>query len=213
MKFFRFLKNGDLHLPPETKVIPLKDFSTLISSQEILKKAKKEAADRKEKSLLESEEIKKKAEKDGFEAGLEKWNEQLIHLENELRKIREDVEKAIVPLVISAAKKIVGKTLEAKPETFVDIVATALKPVLQHKRVTIYVNKNDFEMLESHRPEIKSLFEHLESLSIGVRDDIEAGGCLIETEAGIINAELKNQWDALEKAFSAIFKKENLKHS
>ena len=52
---------------------------------------------------------------------------------------------------------------------------------------------------------MKSLIEHLESLSIMARPDIQQGGCVIETEAGIINAKLENQLMALEAAFRSFF--------
>ena len=53
---------------------------------------------------------------------------------------------------------------------------------------------------------IKKIFERLENLSIQERDDIEPGGCIIETEAGIINAQLENQWRSLEIAFDEFMK-------
>ena len=39
---------------------------------------------------------------------------------------------------------------------------------------------------------------------------MEPGGCLIETEAGIINAQLENQWRSLEAAFKAYTEKKKL---
>jgi type III secretion protein L len=62
-------------------------------------------------------------------------------------------------------------------------------------------------MIENSKSKIKKIFEHLESLSIQERSDIEPGGCMIETEAGIINAQLENQWRALEAAFESFMKK------
>jgi type III secretion protein L len=61
--------------------------------------------------------------------------------------------------------------------------------------------------LEQEKQEIKKIFEHLQSLSIQERDDVEPGGCIIETEAGIINAQLENQWRALESAFASFMGK------
>jgi type III secretion protein L len=61
--------------------------------------------------------------------------------------------------------------------------------------------------LEAAKSQIKKVFEHLESLSIQERSDIEPGGCMIETEAGIINAQLENQWRSLEIAFESFMKK------
>ena len=65
----------------------------------------------------------------------------------------------------------------------------------------------DLEPLEKERSKIKKIFEHLDSFSLQERADIEPGGCIIETEAGIINAQLENQWRALESAFESFMKK------
>ena len=93
------------------------------------------------------------------------------------------------------------------PDRIVDIVMTSLKPVTQHRKITIYVNRADLEYVESAKPTLKKMFERLENLSIQERADIEPGGCIIETEAGIINAQLENQWRALETAFESFAKK------
>ena len=71
------------------------------------------------------------------------------------------------------------------------------------------------DILEKHKPRLRDMFEHLESLSIRPRDDIEPGGCVIETEIGIINVEMEHRWRVLEKAFEALLKTapDNLKGS
>lgn len=79
----------------------------------------------------------------------------------------------------------------------------SLKPVVQHHKITIYVNKKDLTLIEENKSSIKEILEQVESLSIQERSDIEVGGCVIETEAGIINAQLENQWRALERAFKS----------
>ena len=45
------------------------------------------------------------------------------------------------------------------------------------------------------------MFEQINILSIQEKGDISPGGCIIETETGIINASIENQWNALELAF------------
>jgi type III secretion protein L len=44
-------------------------------------------------------------------------------------------------------------------------------------------------------------------LSLRDRSDIQPGGCIIETEGGIINAQLENQWRVLENALGILLKK------
>jgi type III secretion protein L len=161
----------------------------------------------------ECERLKEQAELAGFEEGLKRWNSQLAHLENERTKVQKEMENAIVPLALATVKKIIGREIEFKPETTVDIIATALKSVSQHKRITIYVNKSDLDLLEQNRGRLKDLFENLQSLSFTPREDIARGECTIESEVGIINAKLDSQLKALEEAFYSFSQNHTRKES
>ncbi len=206
MKFFSLLnKEHSVHLAEDKKVIPKDEFTTFLTANELIEEMKREQEEAYAKLQEQGKKLKQKSKEKGFQEGLEKWNDQLALLEKEIHQVREDTANAIVPLALTAVKKIIGRELKNKPETVLDIVATALKPVSQHRKISIYVNKGDLNLLEENRTEIKKIFEHLETLAIAVRDDVAAGGCIIETEAGIINAQLDSQMNALESAFREFF--------
>ena len=63
-------------------------------------------------------------------------------LDRELKEIREEVHKKILPLALKAARKIIGEELKLHPDRIVDIVMTALKPVTQHRKIVLYVNRD-----------------------------------------------------------------------
>lgn len=201
MKFFSFIYQGEIHPSSEDKVIPAEDFSTLMEASEILKRAKEDALHYKEQVEKECAELKEQAKEEGFAEGLARFNDHLIHFDKQLRVIRMELQKQILPLALKAAKKIVGEQLSVSPETIVEIVIQALGPVVQNHRFNIYVNKADKEILEAQKPKIKNILEQVQVLTIQERNDIEPGGCIIETESGIINASIENQWRALESAF------------
>lgn len=202
-KFFSLFDSRSVHLAPGRKTIPASEFSTLLDAQNLLDKVKKEAEEFKRETVTESEKIKENAFQEGFQEGLISLNQHLFALDQELKHLREEIQKKILPLALKAARKIIGEELKMHPDRIVDIVLTSLKPVTQHRKIIIYLNRNDLEIMEMNRPKIKQIFEHLENLSIQERADIEPGGCMIETEAGIINAQLENQWRALESAFES----------
>lgn len=201
MKFFSLIYQGEIHPAEDEKVIPAEEFSTLMQASEILERAKEDAEQFKKKTEEDGRQLKEKAQEEGFDEGLQKFNEHLIHFDRQIRLIRMDLQKQILPLALKAAKKIVGEQLNLHPETIVEIVIQTLAPVLQNHRITIYVNKVDKEILETQKPKIKSILEHVQVLTIQERNDISQGGCIIETESGIINASIENQWRALESAF------------
>ncbi|HEX2582607.1 MAG TPA: HrpE/YscL family type III secretion apparatus protein [Chlamydiales bacterium] len=206
-KYFSLISGKEVRRAANQKVIPKEEFSTLQEAAEILTEVQKEALEYRKSVTAEAEKIKELAFQEGFQEALASLNKHLLLLDDELKKLREDIQKKILPLAISAARKIMGEELKLHPERIVDIVMNSLKPVTQHRKVVIYVNKFDLDQLEAAKSQIKKVFEHLESLSIQERSDIEPGGCMIETEAGIINAQLENQWRSLEIAFESFMKK------
>lgn len=206
MKYFSLLSGQQIHPAPGKKIIPSEEFSTLHDASEILHIVKKEAEEFKRDTVKEMELIKTQAFEEGFQEGLLALNKHVLLLDEELKKIRKDIQQKILPLAIKAARKIMGEELKLHPDRIVDIVMTSLKPVTQHRKIIIYANKADLEQLEAEKPKIRQMFEHLENLSIQERADIEPGGCIIETEAGIINAQLETQWRTLEIAFDAFMK-------
>lgn len=211
MKFFSLIEDEDVHIAPDKKKIPAAEFSKLVEAKTILEKVKEEEIQYRKIVSQECEMIKEQAETAGFETGQQQWNKQVQLLDKEIKVIRAEIENSMVPLALTAVKRILGRELKTDPDTVVDIISTALKAVIQHKKIKIFVNPSDLKTVEASRARIRDLFERLDSLSIVPREDIEEGGCIIETEAGIINAQLESQLKALEQAFHAFFQNQNKK--
>lgn len=201
MKWFSLLYQGDVHPSTDEKVISAKDYGTLVSAIEILDKAREDAAKLLKNTEKECENLRLSAKEEGFDEGLKKFNEHIFHLDNELKAVRHNLQQMVLPIALGAAKRIVGKELETFPETIVDIVMQAIAPISSSSRVTIYVNKDDKEYLEAEKPKLKEILQQAEILNIAEKADIERGGCIIQTEGGMINATIENQWRALERAF------------
>lgn len=205
-KFFSLIHGDSIHVAPETRIIPSSEFSKSLEAYQILEEVKKDALKYKQEVAEEIEKLKEQAQKEGFEEGFKKWIEQIVKVEDEIVNVRKETEKVALPVALKAAKKIVGRELELSENTIVDIVSNSLKAVVTHRKITIYVNKKELESLEKNRNRLKDIFENLEILNLRERSDVEPGGCIIETEGGIINAQLENQWRILENAFDKMMK-------
>lgn len=205
-KFFTLIYGDQIRAAPKTKIIPADNLSTLQEASQVLERIKQDAEKYRSQVAKECEELKEHAFKEGYDDGFKQWAEHLTHFEKQLKSLRTEMQQVIIPIALTAAKKIVGREIELSEQTIVDIVASNLKAVSQHKRIIIYVNKKELDILEKNKMRLRDLFEHLESLSIRPRDDISPGGCIIETEVGIINAQFEHRWQVLEKAFEALLK-------
>jgi type III secretion protein L len=206
-KIFTLIYGEKNQVSANKRILSANDIGQLLDAENVLAKVKSDAEQYKLDVAKECEKLKEAAQAAGFAEGYQTWAEHVAKLEEEIQAVRKDMEKLLIPVALKAAKKIVGREIELSDDTIVDIVSNTLKSVSQHKKVTIYVNKRDLDPLEKSRSILKNIFESLEVLSLRERADIERGGCVIETEVGIINAKIENQWSALERAFATLMLK------
>lgn len=207
MSLFSLIDQTQVHLAPDQLIIKSDDFQKILSLKEIQQKALSSIQDFKKEAVLQAEKAKEISEQEGFQAGLEKWSGELARIEEEVKRTREEFEKAVLRTAILAAQKFVGRELEQNPQTMVDIVRNSLKSVVQHKRISIYCNSKDFQVLEQARPDLKTMFEELEVLGVYIRDSVPQGGYVIETERGIINhSDIAKVWSTLEEVLGNALK-------
>ncbi|MBS0630227.1 MAG: HrpE/YscL family type III secretion apparatus protein [Verrucomicrobia bacterium] len=201
MKFFSLIYQGDVHPTTDKKTIPSSEYTTLLSAIEIVEKARQDVAELFKNTEKECEALRQTAREEGEQKGLEKFNEHIFYLDNELKALRHNLQQMVLPIALKAAKRIVAKELEAHPETIVDIVMQAIAPITESRKVTIYVNREDKEYLDAEKPKLKEILQQAEVLTIQEKPEVERGGCIVQTEGGMINATIQNQWRALERAF------------
>lgn len=202
-KVFTLISGEGVRLGDGSKIIPANTFSRAVTAAEVLNRIEDDAKQYKLSVADEIEKIKEQAQAKGFEEGFAKWADQLALLQSELKKARVSLEKMVLPIALKAAKKIVGRELELSETAVVDIIANNLRAVSQNRQVIIYVNRQDYDTIEKNKDKLKAIFDNLESLTIRPKSDVNPGSCVIETESGIIQADLENQWQILEKAFQS----------
>lgn len=201
MKFLTFIQQSEIHPTSAEKVIPAKDFSVLLETKLLVEHAQEDIAIYKQKVEKECKKLRAQAKQQGFDEGLEQFSTYITDLEKKVLFWYSELQKKVLPLALQAAKKIVSQQLSLDPETIVRIVSETLKSVKQSPDITIYVNKLDKDILEENKPTLKKNLEQVKIFTIQERDDIEQGGCVIETDSGIINAKIDKLWESLEHAF------------
>lgn len=116
---------------------------------------------------------------------------------------REDLLKSaegtVIRLAVAVARKIVGEAIEANEEIVLEAVRKALKHVVEKEMVQIRVHPEDLKIVREHRSDWLSIVEGTRSLEIEEDDRIRRGGCLVETEAGNVEAQVDKQIQLLEK--------------
>lgn len=186
----------------------------LVSSPKVLKRevyeATREARDvvvlaqEKAKQIIEEAErrrdaIREQATEEGRTRGLAEWNHILAAASQRADQLTRSWEETMLRLAVRVAEKIIGEQLRLRPETIVEIVRQVLKGARPGKHLTIQVNPAELQQVRDHIDGLQAPGATSE-IEIVASASVLPGGCVIESELGIIDARLETQLKCLEDA-------------
>ncbi len=124
---------------------------------------------------------------------------------DELKELRRTIltgsEREVVRLSLEIARKVVKREVAVDEELILALVKVALSRLADQTLITVRLNPKDCQSILNHRPTPANR----DSLAEGIRllEDpmITRGGCLIETESGVIDARVEEQFREIEKGF------------
>lgn len=136
---------------------------------------------------------------EGFEAGSLKSAEQCAQLATlvstsaqALEQLHEEVGQALLQLSIQIAQQVLQNELKNHPEHVAELVTEILKEA-EHKdqALTVLANPADCDLIQTHLAEDLA---HNPTWRIKADPTISAGGILVKTALGEINATLESRW-------------------
>lgn len=139
----------------------------------------------------------------GYEEGLrrraEETNALLTRVEGALEVWFKNAEPGLAQLAVLISQRIISKELTTEPETIMSMVKEAVSEVTHATCATIRVRISDKDLLETRRQEILSSAPSLKELII-VDDPDLVGGCMIETDGGVVDATVDMKFNVLLEA-------------
>lgn len=126
-------------------------------------------------------------------------------LNDKLVEYEQSFEKIVTELSYIIASKIVKKQLEVEP-IIKDTVLESAQKLIGAESILIKVNPSDFELLKDSG---RDLFrkDSFSKIQFEPDNNIDKGGCFIESEIGNVDARLKTQLNEIEKLLSANYYK------
>ena len=151
-------------------------------------------------------ETRRRAREEGYSEGLAEARAQtasaidaLAAAEQGIRSREEEflraAERSAVELAIAIAEKIVGGTVQARPEMVLDVVGGALLRTAARHRLVIEVNPDDLELVSENAEALAAKLGGVQRLDVVAERRIERGGCIVVTEEGEIDARIGAQLD------------------
>ena len=160
----------------------------------------------------ESENIKKSAFEEGYRLGLEKANADLENFRNEFvyfMNARKDVFEYISPdileISVDIARTIIKKELESDPPVLLNTIIDVLKTVSKNEsKIVIKVHPHSAQFIKDTLPNIT--YEDGIDTKINILADpsIDNGGCVLQTNNGIVDASINTQLEIIKKALEEI---------
>ncbi|MCK5689117.1 hypothetical protein KAI87_07600 [Myxococcota bacterium] len=185
-------------------IIEKDTFEARSEGNEIRDRAKQKADEIIQQAQAEAEELKVQAHDEGYQEGKEQGAAELSEIiaKTTLRfqQIEEQVEPQLKELAITIARKILGRELEFAPEAIVDVVKQALaEKARQRREISLRVHPDDLQYIRDNKTTLLEVLSRAKEIAIREDLDVQRGGVIIETDAGIIDVQLDNQLAVFER--------------
>lgn len=156
----------------------------------------------------ESENIKKSAFEEGYRLGLEKANSDMEKFRSEMsnfmnatKEVFEYIAPDILEISVNIAKTIVKKELDSDPQAIINTIIDILKTVSKsEQKITIRVKPQAVQFIKDTIPNITYQYGIDTKINIISDPSIEDGGCILQTNNGIVDASVNTQIEIIKQA-------------
>lgn len=170
-----------------------------LDAKEIVAKARSEAAELLINAECERESVLEEARQQGFRQGLDRWNRTVAEALEARSQYLAKNESELVKLAIAVARRIVGECAATEPQAVLPAARAAIRAVRSERRVRLRVRAADEAAAREHVAKLSALSAELCEIVVKVDDSIAFGGCIVESDLGIIDAQFDTQLDSLER--------------
>lgn len=189
---------------------PLPKIAPVVAPNDI-PKAKSEAQKIVDQALNEANAIREEAMEAGREEGraeaasrIEEAMETVNQAVTERKTIIKDAEAEILRLALKVAEQIIRSEVSMHRDVCLNIVADAIGRVSDREQIIVRVNREDAEYLKRYKDRLAGMLDGVKSFSIIEDANIEAGGCVIETNLGFIDSKISTKIKSIEAALKQV---------
>lgn len=156
----------------------------------------------------EAETIKKSAFEEGYRKGLEQAESDLVLFRKELtnfmnatRNVFEYIAPDILEISVDIAKKVIKKEVETDPQVLINTIVEVLKTLAKNEpKINIRVKPQAVQFIKDTLPNVTYQYGIDAKINIVADPSIEEGGCILQTNNGIVDASIDTQLEIIKKA-------------
>ena len=191
----------------EEPKIPQTDEDETEASTNALQEMKVQAAQAQEEAR---ERGYQEGHEEGYQAGAQAVRERftssmdaLQSLVNELSGVRDKtyplLEREIVEMIATLARKIIRSELKGKENSIREIVRIAIESVLDRESLVIKIHPDDHKELEDYGQELIQLFHEIKNVRFESHASVPPGNCIVKSNFGTVEAGLDHLDEHIEK--------------
>jgi len=156
----------------------------------------------------EAEDIKKSAFEEGYRKGMEQASADMEKFRNELnvfmdapKNVFEYIAPDILEISVDIAKKIIKKEVESDPQVIINTIVDVLKTVSKSEpKINIRVKPQAMQFIKDTLPTLTYQYGIEAKINVIADPSIEEGGCVFQTNNGIVDASIDTQLEIIKKA-------------
>ncbi len=182
--------------------------------ESIEKKNEQDIVDRKVAEQLEAIKVKAYDEayqeglKDGFKSAAEQRLKEINQaiddfqtLVSSIQNIKEDLvhqnEAHIVSSVFHIARKIAYSHIEDNPDLVLPVIKKTVEMAQTDEEITVLVSQVQVDFIENLKNLANRDFDFLKNVKLEPSEVVTAGGCIVETNYGVIDAQIETRIDKI----------------
>lgn len=168
--------------------------SQIVEAARLLAQKIENDAEQKRQTTLET------ARQEGYQQGLREWNAAVAAANAARDKYLADSMPELISLAVRIAQKVIGEELRTNPKAIVGVARQSIHGVNRGRSLTLRVPPEDVDVVRRRMLMLREAAGPNRLLEIVADAAIPAGGCIVETEYGIIDARLETQLRCMEEA-------------
>lgn len=200
------LIHGDVTLAPDSRVVRAEDYQAWVEGADFLQAAKAHAEEIEAEAKLAYESEKRRGYEDGMAAAAVKAAEQQFEMVTATVAWYERVEAQMAELVIQCTEKLLGDLDDVQLVT--RVVHSAMRVMRNQKQVTLRVMPELVEPVRKQIAEIMAGYPGVSFVEVAADPRLRRGGCILESELGIVDASVDVQTEALRHALKRAFQRD-----
>lgn len=162
-------------------------------SRETAAQAEQQAREQAEKDVLEREKQREQERNQQYAETLDKLARSAARYEEAYMSAESD----LVELAVHIARNVVNAELESNRLVILGQAKKAIGELVQRQQVHIKVAPADLDALEAQRSDLRSSFADLRSIDISPESSLEPGSCIVETDYGSVQADVRESLDRI----------------